>query len=84
MHSPRLVLADEPTGNLETRTGECIRKLLFNLHAKIGSTLVLVTHDNQMAQHCDRILCMHNGLLVEESVNKQALPKEKADHAISD
>ena len=84
VHSPKLVLADEPTGNLDTHTGKRIRELLFDLHAKIGSTLVLVTHDNQMAQHCDRILCMHNGLLVEESIEKQARTKEEPDHAISD
>jgi putative ABC transport system ATP-binding protein len=69
VHSPKLVLADEPTGNLDTRTGERVGELLFDLNAKIGSTLVWVTHDEEIAKRCDRLLRMNDGLLIEEKVS---------------
>lgn len=67
VHSPRLLLADEPTGNLDLRTGETIIDLLFSLNADTGSTLVLVTHDDAVASRCQRVLRLHQGKLVEES-----------------
>lgn len=68
VHSPGLLLADEPTGNLDQRTGETIIDLLFGLHADTGSTLVLVTHDDALASRCQRVLRLHQGKLIEESV----------------
>jgi len=67
VHSPKLLLADEPTGNLDLRTGETIIDLLFGLNADTGSTLVLVTHDDAVASRCQRLLRLHQGKLVEES-----------------
>lgn len=67
VHSPKLVLADEPTGNLDTRTGDRVGRLLFDLNATLGSTLVWVTHDEQIAHRCDRVLKMSNGILIEEA-----------------
>ena len=67
VHSPKLLLADEPTGNLDLRTGETIIDLLFGLNADTGSTLVLVTHDDAVASRCQRVLRLHQGKLVEES-----------------
>ncbi len=60
---PRLVLADEPTGNLDAATGERIMDLMFRLRAESGATLVLVTHDAALAARCDRIYAMHAGHL---------------------
>ena len=57
-------LADEPTGNLDTRTGEAIIELLFGLNAEAGTTLVLVTHDARLAERCDRQLRLDSGRLV--------------------
>lgn len=71
-HSPKLVLADEPTGNLDTRTGERIGRLLFDLNSKAGSTLVWVTHDEQVAKQCDRVLRITAGRVIEE--DKDAVP----------
>ena len=72
VHSPRLLLADEPTGNLDLDTGERIIELLFELNAAAGATLVLVTHDEAVASRCGRVLRLHAGRLIEND-----------DHAIS-
>jgi putative ABC transport system ATP-binding protein len=61
---PALLFADEPTGNLDTRTGEAIIDLLFGLNAEAGTTLVLVTHDARLAERCDRALRLDGGRLV--------------------
>lgn len=62
---PRLLFADEPTGNLDTRTGQRIIDLLFELNEERGTTLMLVTHDNNLAQRCDRTLQLDDGRLVQ-------------------
>ena len=63
---PQLILADEPTGNLDTRTGEHIIDLLFELNREEGTTLVLVTHDQALADRCERRLRLDGGSLVKE------------------
>lgn len=65
--SPRLLLADEPTGNLDATTGAAIIDLLFAMNAELGTTLILVTHDEALARRCHRILRLMSGRLVEES-----------------
>jgi putative ABC transport system ATP-binding protein len=66
VHAPPLILADEPTGNLDKETGIAISNLLFELHDNLGSTLVLVTHDASLAARCDRQLRLDSGSLIEE------------------
>ncbi len=66
VHEPKLLLADEPTGNLDLHTGETIIDLLFELNADSGSTLVLVTHDEAVAERCQRVVRLHDGSLIEE------------------
>ncbi|WP_455218106.1 ABC transporter ATP-binding protein [Kaarinaea lacus] len=61
---PELLLADEPTGNLDQQTGQRIIDLMFELNKERGTTLVLVTHDYALADRCDRILTLHDGRLV--------------------
>jgi putative ABC transport system ATP-binding protein len=60
---PALLLADEPTGNLDGATGSAIIELMFRLHAAVNSTLILITHDPALAERCDRIMHMRDGLL---------------------
>jgi putative ABC transport system ATP-binding protein len=62
---PKLLLADEPTGNLDTVTGAHIIDLLFTLSAARGTTLLLITHDRDLAMRCDRIVHMADGRIVE-------------------
>ena len=61
---PSLLFADEPTGNLDTETGRAIIDLLFELNAQNGTTLVLVTHDERLAERCGRILRLASGRLL--------------------
>ncbi len=60
---PKILFADEPTGNLDHATGQMIIELLFSMNAEAGTTLVLVTHDTQLANRCQRQLKMNNGVL---------------------
>ena len=61
---PSILFADEPTGNLDTRTGAHIIDLLFDLNREEGTTLVLVTHEERLAERCERRLCLEAGELV--------------------
>lgn len=63
---PSIVLADEPTGNLDGRTGRHVADLLFDLHRRRGVTLVLVTHDERLAGECGRIIRMADGRIVSD------------------
>ncbi|MBT2748489.1 ABC transporter ATP-binding protein [Lysobacter sp. ISL-42] len=62
---PSLLFADEPTGNLDTHTGQAIIELLFQLNADAGTTLVLVTHDEHLAERCHRRIRLDSGRLVQ-------------------
>jgi putative ABC transport system ATP-binding protein len=63
---PAVLFADEPTGNLDSRTGENIMQLMFELNRNSSTTLVLVTHDQGLAKRCDRILSLDVGKLVSD------------------
>jgi putative ABC transport system ATP-binding protein len=64
---PKLILADEPTGNLDRRTGGHIVDLLFGLQRRRQATLILVTHDEKLAGACDRIIRMADGRIESET-----------------
>ena len=64
--NPPLILADEPTGNLDSRSGEEIISILTALHAEQGTTLLMVTHDPDIAKHCQRIIHLKDGEVVAE------------------
>ncbi|ENV35018.1 ABC transporter ATP-binding protein [Acinetobacter gerneri] len=67
---PKIIFADEPTGNLDGDTATEIEQLLFELNREMGTTLVLVTHDPELAMQCQRHLELHNGKLIEHSIEK--------------
>ncbi|MFC1937431.1 ABC transporter ATP-binding protein [Chloroflexota bacterium] len=66
--NPSLFLADEPTGQLDSRSGEEIISILTSLHAEQGITLLLVTHDTNVAHHCQRIIQLKDGEVVAEEI----------------
>ena len=63
---PPILLADEPTGNLDTQTGAEILSLIRDLHARLRSTVVIVTHDMNVAQSCERTIALRDGRIVED------------------
>ena len=64
---PSLIFADEPTGNLDAHTGEEIVELLFARRAETGATLLIITHDASLAEKCDRVLTMADGVIVSDT-----------------
>ncbi|NET61156.1 MAG: ABC transporter ATP-binding protein [Symploca sp. SIO2E6] len=63
MHNPMLILADEPTGNLDEETGDCVLKLLLELTRNVNKTLIMATHNPAIAQMADRVFQVHEGTL---------------------
>jgi putative ABC transport system ATP-binding protein len=70
--NPKILFADEPTGNLDAKTGAKIIDLLFDLNADFGTTLVLVTHDARLASRCERSILIEAGQLVSEVLETSA------------
>lgn len=75
VNKPKILFADEPTGNLDSATGEKIESLLFDFNKRLGSTLVVVTHDDELAAKCDMQITMKDGAIV--SVSQHATPRKK-------
>jgi putative ABC transport system ATP-binding protein len=66
VNDPRIIFADEPTGNLDTATGAVVEDILFGLHREQGITLIVVTHDEELAARCDRRIHIRDGRIVED------------------
>jgi putative ABC transport system ATP-binding protein len=64
--NPRVIFADEPTGNLDSATGQVVEDILFTLNREQGITLVVVTHDEELAAKCDRRVYLRDGRIVDE------------------
>lgn len=77
VNKPKLLFADEPTGNLDSVNGENIMNLLFELNKKMSSTLVIVTHDHELAARCDMQLYLKDGE-VEKIINSKTAKKRGA------
>lgn len=67
VNSPRIIFADEPTGNLDSHTGSVVEDILFTLNRESGITLIVVTHDEELAARCDRRILVRDGRVVEDS-----------------
>jgi putative ABC transport system ATP-binding protein len=68
---PQLILADEPTGNLDLTTGAIVMDLLFTLRERTGATLLLITHDRSLAKRCDRIVSLADGRIVSMGTKRK-------------
>lgn len=83
-NKPKLIFADEPTGNLDTATGEAVMKLLFSLNTDLGCTLIIVTHDTDLAKRCSSQIEISDGQVkhisgeVSKKTGKTHNPKKKA------
>ena len=69
---PPILMADEPTGNLDSNTGKQVLELLLTLNRREGATLVLVTHDRELAAYADRRLTLHDGVVVSDETSERA------------
>jgi putative ABC transport system ATP-binding protein len=68
VNDPRIIFADEPTGNLDSATGAVVEEILFGLNRERGITLIIVTHDEDLAARCDRRILVRDGRIVEDSL----------------
>ena len=69
VNNPSLILADEPTGNLDSKTGDIVIGTFQRLNKEFGRTIILITHEQEIAEHADRILFIKDGKLVEDRIN---------------
>ncbi|NRD27722.1 ABC transporter ATP-binding protein [Frigoribacterium sp. VKM Ac-2836] len=72
VNDPRIIFADEPTGNLDTATGAVVEDILFSLNRENGITLIVVTHDDELAARCDRRIVIRDGLIVDDEAEVAA------------
>lgn len=72
INDPVLILADEPTGNLDSKTGLIVLDIFKNLNRELGSTIVLITHEHEVASHADRIITVLDGGIVSDVVSTKA------------
>lgn len=73
VNSPKVIFADEPTGNLDSKTGDIILQLLKDLNEKDNVTIIIVTHDNYVAKATGRIIQIHDGKIHENNIDKQLI-----------
>ncbi len=66
VNDPQIVLADEPTGNLDSKSGKVVIDSLKKINGELGKTVIMVTHDPQMASYCDRVVLLKDGVILDE------------------
>jgi putative ABC transport system ATP-binding protein len=81
INRPRILFADEPTGNLDPETGERIIKLLFGMNEIAGTTLILVTHDLELTRHVPRIIRLKGGVILSDTSDTSEVSKRSLKEA---
>jgi putative ABC transport system ATP-binding protein len=81
-NNPAIILADEPTGNLDTENKQEIIKLLASLNLKQGTTIIMVTHDGQAARRAERMLLLKDGKIVKEKAGSNSIKTSNIEQAI--
>lgn len=71
VNDPTLILADEPTGNLDTKTGEIVLGTFQKLNREHGRTIVLITHEHEVALHAERIITLRDGVIISDKKHPQ-------------
>lgn len=86
VNQPAILLADEPTGALDSKTGEEVMELFQSLHRELGQTVILVTHDPHVARHTDRIIKLSDGHIVSDEINHHPIKAgtPRVEEAIAD
>lgn len=69
INNPDLILADEPTGNLDSKSGKIVIDALKDINEHMGKTIIMVTHDPQMASYCSRLILLKDGVILEDLKN---------------
>lgn len=71
INNPDLILADEPTGNLDSKSGKIVIDALKDINEHMGKTIIMVTHDPQMASYCSRLILLKDGVILEDLENNR-------------
>jgi len=69
VNNPRMIIADEPTGNLDSKSGDVVIHTLSHINRELGKTIVMVTHDPKMASYCSRLILLKDGMILEDMRN---------------
>ncbi len=80
-NDPAIILADEPTGALDSSTGRLVMDLFHKLHREQGKTIVLITHNNELAMETERIITIHDGRIQSDKDNQPVFQEENHESA---